>query len=191
MLISAIILWLTGCGTVKPAPNGWSLPKKESSSSGMIIGRLNFPDNKSENPEHLVLNLQTVEFRNVAQAVHFGNAGEKHHIMANNYFVVPNLMPGTYRLISFRAGNLYHGLQDQDGFTYEVKAGQIKFIGSLDYLQYEQSVLQRVGKTLNYTVRKAQKPTELEMFRWLNTTSAGSGWEPIIKKRMLELGERP
>lgn len=111
--------------------------------------------------------------------------------MANNYFVVPNLMPGTYRLISFRAGNLYHGLQDQDGFTYEVKAGQIKFIGSLDYLQYEQSVLQRVGKTLNYTVRKAQKPTELEMFRWLNTTSAGSGWEPIIKKRMLELGERP
>jgi hypothetical protein len=191
LLSMAIILWLTGCGTTKPVADSWSLPKKDGTDSGMIIGRLDFPVNKTENPEQLVLNLENIEFWNVTQVVRFGNAGVPDHIMANNYFVVPNLKPGTYQFSSFRVGNTFHGLHAEKGFTYEVKPGEIKFIGSLDYIQYDQSLLQKLGKKFNFNVKKAQKPTELEMLQWLNKTSTGSGWEPVIKKRMLELGGRP
>jgi hypothetical protein len=187
----AIVLAMAGCETVKPEANRWTMPKKDNASTGMIIGRLEYPNNPTTNPEKLVLNLRNVEFRNEAQAVRFGNKGEESYIMDNNYFVVPNLKPGTYRLVSFRVGQLFHGLHREEGFTYEVKPGQIKYVGSLEYSQYQQSFLQKMGKTLNYSVTKVQQPTELEMLQWLNKTSAGSGWEPAIKKRMQELGGRP
>jgi hypothetical protein len=187
----AIILGLAGCGTTKPEAHSWKLPKKENADSGMIIGRLDFPNNKKENPDNLVLRLENVELRNEAQAVRFGHVGETRYIMANNYFVVPNLKPGTYRFTSFRVGNLFHGLYGEEGFTYEVKPGQIKFIGSLDYLQYDQSFLEKLGKKVHYTIRKAERPTELEMLQWLSTTSAGSGWESAISKRIAESGRRP
>jgi hypothetical protein len=192
-LCLAIVLGLAGCGTgiTKPEAHSWKLPKMENANSGMIIGRLDFADNKTENPNQLVLNLQNVEFVNAAKAVHFGNAGEDKYILANNYFVVPNLKPGSYRFNSFRVGNIFHGLYGQEGFTYEVKPGQIKFVGSLDYLQYEQSFMQQLGKKVPYDIRKSSKPTELEMLQWLNKISAGSGWESAIKKRILELGGRP
>ena len=184
-----IMFLLTGCGTVKPEANSWSLPEKTSANSGMIIGRIDFPDNKTENPEHVVLNLEVVEFSNVAQVIQFGDDGEEHYIMANNYFVVPNLKPGTYRLNSFRTGNVYHGLQHEDSYSFEVKPEQIKFIGSLDYIQYKQTLLQKVGQTKihPYNLRKAQKPTELEMLQWLNRISKGSGWESAIRKRIHEI----
>ncbi|WP_019143029.1 hypothetical protein [Noviherbaspirillum massiliense] len=187
----AIALSMAGCETVKPEANSWRLPKKEGTDTGMIIGRLEYPSDPALNPDKLVLNLRNVEFRNEAQAVRFGNVGEESYIMDNNYFVVPNLKPGTYRLVSFRVGQLFHGLHREEGFTYEVKPGQIKYIGSLEYSQYQQSLLQKMGKTLNYSVTRVQHPTELDMLQWLNKASTGSGWEPAIRKRMLELGRRP
>lgn len=187
----AVVLLMTGCETVKPHAHSWSLPKKGDANTGMLIGRLEYPNNPATNPKNLVLNLHNVEFRNEAQALRFGNKGEESYIMDNNYFVVPNLKPGTYRFVSFRVGQLFHGLGHEDGFTYEVKPGQIKYVGSIEYSQYQQSFLQKMGKTLNYSVTKVQQPTEMEMLQWLNKTSAGSGWEPSIRKRMLELGGRP
>ncbi len=185
----AVVLLMTGCGPTKPDPNTWVLPQKENASSGMIIGRLDFANNTKENPDHLVLNLKSVDFWNVAQAVHFGNAGEPHVVMTNNYFVVPNLKPGKYKLNSFYVGQVYHGLQEvASAFTFEVKPGEIKYVGAYDYLTYDQNFLQKVGKTFNYTVRKAQHPTELEMLQWLSRVGKGSGWEPAIRKRMQELG---
>jgi hypothetical protein len=190
MMMLAIVLWLTGCGTAKPNPDSWRLPKMSSPNSGMIIGRLDFSDNLKDNPKNLSLNLESVAFWDVAQAVHFGNGGEEYYIMANNYFVVLISKPGTYRFNSFRAGQVYHGLEREKGFTYEIKPGQIKYIGSYDYIQIDQSFMQKLGNRLPYDLKKVDKPTELEMLQWLYKTSAGSGWEPTIKKRIVELGGR-
>lgn len=185
----AVVLLLSGCGTVKPEANSWSLPKKAGADSGMIIGRLDFPDNNTENPGHIVLYLQTVEFNNTAKAVVFGNNGEEHYIMNNNYFVVPNLKPGHYRFASFRVGELFHSMRAHEEYgDIEIKPGQIKFIGSLDYLQYKQGFLQKLAKEYSYSLRKSQKPTELEMLQWLNRVGKGSGWDGSIKKRIQELG---
>src|SRR5512135_848933 len=185
----AVVLLMAGCGTVKPEANNWTLPKKEGANVGMIIGRLDYANNTTENPDHNVLNLESVDFWNVDQAVHFGNAGEPHYIMDNNYFVVPNLKPGKYRLNSFYVGGVYHGLQEvASAYTFEVKPGQIKYIGAIDYLHYDQSFMQKIGKTFDYTLRKAQHPTELEMLQWLARVDKGSGWEPAVRKRMQELG---
>lgn len=196
MLNLAFVPLLTGCGPTKPDADHWRLPKKESASSGMIVGRLDYPDSKAENPDGLMLNLRNVEFHDVKQAVHFGNRGEENFILSNNYFVVPNLKPGTYRLASFRAGNVYHGFRKAD-HKFDVGPGQIKFVGSLDYAQHDPSTLRKIGnalssyKTLEYSVKKAPHPTELEMFQWLNRIGAGSGWETAIQKRIRELGGKP
>lgn len=193
LLSLAVVSLLTGCGPTKPDAENWKLPKKDSATAGMIVGRLDYPDSKAENPDRLMLNLRNVEFRDVKQAVAFGNRGEENVIMANNYFVVPNLKPGTYRLVSFRAGNAFHGFRKAD-YKFDVGAGQIKFVGSLDYIGIEPSTLRKIGnalsthKSFEYFVKKAPHPTELEMFQWLNRVSAGSGWEPAIQKRIRELG---
>lgn len=194
VLSMAAVLVLTACGPIKPEPEQWRLPKKADPDSGMIIGRIDFSDNKKENPEKLALNLVIVEFRDTASNVHFGNKGEDHTIMSNNYFVVPNLKPGKYQLSSFQVGKVYHGLYFEDGYRYEVKPGQIKFVGSLDYLNEELGTLKKVAMvlggrpTLHYALRPAPRPSELEMLQWLNRISAGSGWENTIKKRIKELG---
>lgn len=186
---------LTGCGPTKPDADHWRLPKKEGTGSGMIVGRLDFPDSKTENPDRLRLTLRNVELRNVAQAVSFGNKGEENFIMANNYFVVPNLKPGTYRLVSFYAG-MYHQMRKAE-IKVEVPPGQIKFVGSLDYVQYEPGTMRKIANAMSnykqyeFGVKKAPHPTELEMFQWLNRISAGSGWEPAIQKRIRELGGKP
>lgn len=186
---------LTGCGPTKPDADHWRLPKKENAGSGMIVGRLDFPDSKTENPDRLMLTLRNVEFRNVAQVVSFGNKGEENFIMANNYFVVPNLKPGTYRFVSFYAG-MYHQMRKAE-IKIEVPPGQIKFVGSLDYVQYEPGTMRKITNAISnykqyeFGVKKAPHPTELEMFQWLNRISAGSGWEPAIQKRIRELGAKP
>lgn len=192
----ALLALLAGCGPTKPDADNWKLPKKQSASAGMLVGRIDYPDSKAENPDRLMLNLRNVEFRDVKQAVRFGNRGEENFILSNNYFVVPNLTPGTYRFISFRAGNVHHSMRDAK-FTYDVGAGQIKFVGSLDYVDIDPSTLRKIGNALSnykkfeYSVNKAAHPTELEIFQWLNRTSAGSGWEPAIQKRIRELGGKP
>lgn len=186
---------LTGCGPTKPDADHWRLPKKENAGMGMIVGRLDFPDSKAENPDRLMLTLRNVEFRNAAQAVTFGNKGEENFIMANNYFVVPNLKPGTYRFVSFYAG-MYHQMRKAE-IKIEVPPGQIKFVGSLDYVQYEPGTMRKIANAMSnykqyeFGVKKAPHPTELEMFQWLNRISAGSGWEPAIQKRIRELGGKP
>lgn len=192
MGILALVVLLVGCTYTKPYPEQWKLPKKENASAGMIIGRLDFPDSKAGNPDNLELKLRNVEFRNAAQAVTFGNKGEENFILANNYFIVPNLKPGTYRFTSFYAG-MYHEMRKAD-VKVVISPGQIKFVGSFDYVQHDPSTLRKIGnalstyKTYEYLLKSAPHPTELEMFQWLNRISAGSGWEPAIQKRIRQLG---
>lgn len=194
LLGAAVLSLLASCGPIRNEPDSWSLPKKESAESGMIVGRIDLPNNKKENPEDKFLNLKVVEFRNTAKNVHFGNAGEDHYIMSNNYFVVPNLKPGTYQLFSFRAGDEYHSLFGVEGYTFEVKPGQIKFIGSFDYLAEEPGTLKKIAMALNanptlhFALRPSRSPSELEALQWLNRVGVGSGWEPSIMKRIKELG---
>lgn len=195
-LVLCLVVLLAGCGPTKPDAEQWRLPKKENVNSAMLVGRLDYPDSKTENPDRYMLNLRNVEFRDVSQAVHFGDKGEHNVILANNYFVVPNLKPGTYRFTSFRAGSVYHNFRKAD-YKFDIGPGQIRFVGSIDYMAYEPSTLRKIGNALSnykqyeYGVKKAPHPTELEMFQWLNRVSAGSGWEPVIQKRLRELGARP
>jgi hypothetical protein len=109
--------------------------------------------------------------------------------------VVPNLKPGTYRIASFYAG-MYHAMRKAD-IKVDVRPGQIKFVGSFDYVQYEPGTMRQIAnvvsnyKQYEFGLKKASHPTELEMFQWLNRVSAGSGWEPAIQKRIRELGGKP
>jgi hypothetical protein len=184
-----LVAVLAGCGTFKPEAKSWSLPKRLNASSGMIIGRLDFPANKTENPDGLSLDLGVVDFRNKAQVVSSSFNKEETYILDNNYFVVTNLKPGTYQFISFRVGDVHHSLMTDDGYkAFDVGPGQIKFVGSQDYIELERGLLHRIGKVYPYKLRQSQRPTELEMLQWLNSVSRGSGWESTIRKRIAELG---
>lgn len=189
-LMFIIISTISGCASY-PNPETWKLPAKEDAGSAMFIGRIALPDNKQENPEGRVLLLGAVDFRERSRAVYFGN-GEDSFVMSNNYFVVPNIKPGKYHLAGFKTGKVYNTLPLHDKDLIEIKPGQIKFVGSYDYLDIKQSVLgEMIGLAGSYNLRKAKKPTELEMLQWLNRIDDGSGWEPVIKKRIRELGGKP
>jgi len=179
----------SGCSSTitKPNPAKWQLPHKEDAKSGMIIGRLDVPANKTENPEGLTLLLGNVMLSDLGKSVHFGPELQDPDIMSNNVFVFSNVKPGKYKMIAFYAG-VNHGLYGESGFTVDVKPGQIKFLGSYDYIEHERTFFQRMRKTGTFGLRKATHPTELEIFQWLNSIGQGSGWEPAIRERILELG---
>lgn len=184
-MYAATISIFVGCGSARPKAESWVLPKKENADSAMLIGHIDYPDNKKENPENNRVYLSQVNFMTKDKTVYFGN-GEPSIELDNNYFVVPNLKPGKYYLVSFRTGKLFNQLPTfDDKYLIEVKPGQIKFFGSYDFLEYDSSFLG--AHSYKFNIRKAEKPNELEMFQWLNRVSAGSGWEPAIKKRIREL----
>jgi hypothetical protein len=186
-------LILAGCSTPAIIAEKWKLPNKTSADSAMIIGRFDIPDNKAENPDGYHLNLYRVVVQSWGK-VYFGSGnmphGEGHYIMDDtNYFVVPNLKPGKYRITGFVTGDTYNSLPAKEEDALDVKSGQIIFAGSFDYIDGKQSVLSKfVGLPGSYSLRQAKHPTEMEMLQWLNRVSAGSGWEAAIKRRIRELG---
>lgn len=184
----ALVVVLTGCSSTinKPNPMTWKLPHKTSPDSGMIIGRLETPANKKENPEGHTLYLGNVMLNDVGKFVRMNYDLQDPDIMENNYFVFSNIKPGKYKMVAFFA-NIRHGLAGVDGYTVEVKPGQIAFLGSYDYIKNEPTLFQKLRKTGTFGLRKAQQPTELEMFQWLEKIGSGSGWESAIRKRIQEL----
>ncbi len=196
-LIAAAML--AGCATF-PDAEKWSLPKKENAESGMIIGRIDRPNNKEENPTGEKLDLYSVDYWNrdkhsyVASGLTKG-PGENNFIMDNRYFIIPNLKPGKYYLHGFmisskpyHVANYAESLTDKD--IIEVRAGEIKFAGSFDYFENDRSFIEKVKNTGTFGLRKAKHPTELEMFQWLSRVDAGSGWESAIRKRLRELSKQ-
>ena len=68
--------------------------------------------------------------------------------------------------------------------SFEVKPGEIKFIGSFDYVKNDRSVMESIKNTGTFTLRRASHPTEQEMFQWLKRVGAGSGWESSINRHI-------
>ena len=187
-----LVAVLTGCSSTinKPDPMSWRLPHKSSPDSGMIIGRLEMPANKKENPEEHTLYLGNVMLNDLGKVVRMNYDLQDPDIMENNYFVFSNIKPGKYKMVAFFA-SVRHGLEGVDGYTVEVKPGQIAFLGSYDYIKNEPTLFQKLRKTGSFGLRKAQHPTELEMFQWLDRIGSGSGWELAINKRIQELRGQP
>ena len=189
-IYSIVISIFTGCGSTKPKAESWVLPKKESAASAMLIGHIDYPNNKTENPKNDKVYLSQVHFMANDKKAKVGN-GEPSIELDNNYFVIPNLKPGKYQLISFRTGAFFNPLPiSDDKYLIEVKPGQIKFFGSYDYLlEHKSSFLG--PHDYKFNLRKATTPSELETFQWLDRIGEGSGWEPAIRKRIHELGGQP
>lgn len=192
-IVTAVaILLSTGCAMdPRHAHEEWKLPKKEAAESAMIIGRIAMPDNKEENPDSRYLLLYDVVFFNTAKTGYFchGNmpCGEKAFTMYNGYFVVPNLKPGKYYFQGFATGNVFNSLPEDA--LIELKPGQILYLGSFDYLEGgHNGVKSFIGLNGSYSLRPNKKPTEVEMLQWLYGASNGSGWEPVISKRIKVLG---
>ena len=187
-LYAVFLSILTGCGSTKPPAESWSLPKRESVDSAMLIGRIDYPVKKKEAADENTVYLSEVNFMR-KDKVYFGN-GEPNIELDNNYFVVPNIKPGKYWMMSFRTGKLFNQLPlYEEKYLVDVKPGQIIYVGSYDLLIYDSSFLG--AHSYKFNIKKTERPTELEMFQWLNRIGTGSGWEPTIKKRLRELGGRP
>lgn len=67
--------------------------------------------------------------------------------MAINYFVVPNLKPGTYRFKSFNTG-IYPDVRKAN-LKVVAWPGQIKFVGSLNNIPLEPSLLRKIGNAFS------------------------------------------
>ena len=134
-----------------------------------------------------------VVFKNLGGLESIDDRGEESFVMDNHYYVVPNIKPGKYYFFGFDQGSVYNFMTDgstvKDSDLIEVKPGEIKYVGSLDYIKNDRSFFEKVKGTGTYSLSKATHPTELEMLQWLMQTAKGSGWEADIKKRMHELGK--
>ncbi len=187
-LMAAIIV--AGCAGPTTFPvESWRLPAKEGSDSAMFIGRIG----KYGNDKQLILNY--VAFQRWGK-VYFqaGNApkGEQNFVMDNNYFVVPNVAPGQYFFNGFHAAGDYNMMPRRKEDLITIKPGEVKFVGSFDYVDGKSNTLRTVaGMPGTFGLRRAAKPTEMEMLRWLLRVGTGSGWAPAIKRRMRELGGVP
>ncbi len=154
----------------------WKLPAKKNDKSAMIIGRIGLTDNKP-------MPMRVVAYLKWGKAYgHSGRVprGEKEYIMDNGYFVIPNIEPGKYWFSGFFAFGYYNTINDmpnEKNDTINIKPGEIKFVGSYDYHNDGRS----------FSLKPAQKHSELEIMQWLLKTSTGSGWEATIKQHIKSL----
>ena len=186
-----VALTLVGCA-LNPKADAWKLPNRDSTESAMLIGRLDVPHNKQGHSDGDEFILLSVDFKN-RDTWYSMKRGEESFVMDNHYYVVPNIKPGKYYFFGFDQGSVYNFMTDgstvKDSDLIEVKPGEIKYVGSLDYIKNDRSFFEKVKGTGTYSLSKATHPTELEMLQWLMQTAKGSGWEADIKKRMHELGK--
>ena len=182
-------LTLSGCGGPRLYPaEQWTLPAKTAPETAMFIGRIGLPDGK-------LLTLRDVTLQRWGKVYfHAGTVprGEKNFVMQNNYFVVPNVQPGKYWFAGFYAAGAYNGLPAKKSEFIDIKAGEVKYVGSWDYYDGKLSTLRMsLGIPGSYGLKPAAKPSELEMLQWLARVDNGSGWEPAIRQRTKELGGKP
>lgn len=195
LLFLGVILAMTGCGTARYPAESWKLPEKKNSGSAMVFGRIEMPRNKEENPDGMFLLLNDVNFQRPSHVYfHMGDMprGEDNYVMTNRYFVVPDIPPGKYCFAGFVTGDTYNSLPCDEDKLLDIKAGQLLFIGSYDYIDGSMSGLKRFfGIPGSYSLRPNKSPSELEMLQWLSRAGEGSGWEKMINKRIRELGGMP
>lgn len=192
ILLLAAVLAIGGCGGSKiHSSQTWTLPTKKSPESAMIIGRIGMQDDKRR-----ILSFVTIQ-RWGKVYFHGGTVprGEPDYVMDNDWFVVPNLQPGKYYFVGFQATGVFNNLpgpsfpKPKPGDLIELKPGEIRFVGSHNYIDGKLSTLRMsVGIPGSFSLERAAKPSELDMLRWLLRNSNGSGWEPTIKQRIRELG---
>jgi hypothetical protein len=153
----------------------------------MFVGRVGLPDGQR-------LTLRDVNIQRWGKVyAHMGTVprGEKNFVMDNNYFVIPNVKPGTYWFAGFYAAGAYNGLPANKKDFIEIKPGEVKFIGSYDYIDGKLSTLRMsLGIPGSFGLQPNRKPSELEMLKWLMTVGNGSGWEPVIQQRARALGAK-
>lgn len=184
ILLAAILLSSCSSVTIMPA-EAWKLPAKENAESAMIVGRIGLEGNKP-----LATNAVTFQLWGKIY-FHGGNVprGEEEFLMDNSYFVIPNIKPGQYWFAGFYANGVYNRLPADKKDFIDVKPGEIKFVGSFDYVEGKLSTLRTAfGVPGSFGLKQAQKPSELEMMRWLLRAGNGSGWEATIKQRIRTLG---
>ncbi len=190
-LVCALGLLLGGCSSNPRSADRWKTPKKEDAQMGMLIGRLDILHDKvKEGPYPRRFYLTSVDFKDVNTGF-FSDGIQKSYVMDNHYFVIPNVKPGKYYLWGFQAGNAYNNVFGPDPKPeqlVEVKPGEIRFVGSIDYIENHRSVWEHIKNTGTFDLRLAQHPTELELLQWLAKASVGSGWEDDIQKRMKQVG---
>lgn len=183
---SVAVLALAGCGGTPIIPaETWALPAKEKPEMAMLIGRLGLPDNKH-------LNLHWVTVQDPGKIYMYSGTvpkGETNFVMDNNYFVVPNLKPGKYHFAGFAARGGYNSFGRNKEDFIELKAGEIRFVGSFDYSEgASNALLEIIRVSGSFSLKRAAQPSEVEMLRWLLRVGNGSGWEPAVKQRIKELG---
>ncbi len=191
-LVCVLGLLLSGCASNPRSADRWKMPKKEGAEMGMLIGRLDILHDKAKEgayPRRFYL--VSVDFKDADHGF-FSDGIQESYVMDNHYFVIPNLKPGKYYWWGFLAGNTYNSLSDGDPKPeeiIEVRPGEIRFIGSIDYIENHRSVWENIKHTGTFNLKLAQHPTELELLQWLAKASVGSGWEENIQKRMHQLGK--
>ena len=184
ILLLAVLLSSCSSVNIMPAAS-WKLPAKQHAKSAMIVGRIGLEGNKP-----LATNAVTIQQWGKGY-FHMGNVprGEEEFLMDNSYFVIPNIEPGQYWFAGFYADGSYNRLPANEKDFIEVKPGEIKFVGSFDYVAGDLKGLRMAfGIPGSFGLKYAQEPTELEMMRWLLRAGKGSGWEPAINKRINALG---
>jgi len=149
------------------------MPQKETQTAGVIFGSI-----ESEGNRHLDLIEIYIKTSDVKVP------SNKVVILTSNKFIVPNLEPGTYFITGFRAGDYKHSVDPEIFPPIVLKPGELKYFGAYWYKFIKTGLFERD----TFKLTTAEEPSEINMLRYLERVSNGTGWEPSIKKRIIELG---
>lgn len=164
-------------------PSGrWTMPTKASARSAVIFGAIEQEDERPFNFRHV-----NVMQKGKVYVAMGSSLGEKVTILDNDLFIAPKVEPGTYFIPGFNMGSRYHGIPEKKREFFEVRPGELKFVGSFLYHRIERGpFLQDL-----YTLDKIDKPTERELVLFLAEISEGTGWEKTVARRIHQLGGKP
>jgi len=148
---------------------------------GMIYGQLKMP-NENWNIVKLVL-IQRVG--KVYWGMGLQGLGEKIHVTPDGRYVAENLLPGKYMLGGLVIGSETSLLgKSALNYTVEVKAGEIHYLGTYNYVPKARSNFMMNGTF--ELVNDQSKNAHARLLAWLEETTRETRWHSIVKKRLVD-----
>ncbi|HLY97233.1 MAG TPA: hypothetical protein VKO66_08430 [Sideroxyarcus sp.] len=181
LILVGLVSMLGGCAS---GGEPWHMPKKSNAQSATIVGYLN----TAEKDQHLLLrNVNVLKKGRVYGGLGRKAIGEEVVVLDSGHFIAPNVEPGVYFVAGFDAGSVYHIIPPGQIREFTIEAGQVKYLGG-------SLVVEKDGGLFgpgSFSLKPTNEPSELLILDYLNSVSAGTGWESAIRKRIKALGGDP
>ena len=171
LIVGFFCLLLVSCGGLGP------VRPVQNADNALVYGNIQLPGDK------VVSQLIMHEYR-VTYITPFKNPPQA-HVYDNGDFFFENVKPGTYYLHRFLSGRTlyvfpYESMKEVDAATFEVKPGDVIYIGSFEVVNEKEEYI----VPGSFELKALANPDSLSILRHIAEITRGTGWDKRIESHI-------